>query len=132
MVIPTAVHQLLVGVPFPSVALEIMRFVTNSQQLQKLMYGGATYLPEDAIEMGLADELVEPADLLDRAVEQAEKLGELSPQVFAHTKRHIRQPVLDQARAGESKFEASIIDMWSAPETLEAIRDYVSRTLNKS
>lgn len=123
--------ELLVGVPLPTLAFEIMRFVTKSQRLQTMLYGGATYLPEDAASLGLVDELVEPSDLLDRAVERAEKLTTISPKVFEHTKRQIRQPVLERVRDGQSSFEPSVRDMWAAPETLEAIRNYVSRTLKK-
>ena len=123
--------ELLLGVPLPTIALEIMRFVTNSQHLQTMLYSGATYLPEDAAGRGLVDELVEPTDLLDKAVEKAEKLTTISPKVFEHTKRHIRQPVLERVRDTQSSFEQSVLDMWGAPETLEAIRNYVSRTLKK-
>ncbi|MCH7570698.1 MAG: enoyl-CoA hydratase/isomerase family protein [Deltaproteobacteria bacterium] len=125
------VPELLVGVPLPTLALEIMRFVTKSQQLQTMLYGGATYLPEDAVGLGLVDELVEPSDLLDRAVERAEMLANISPKVFEHTKSHIRQPVLERVRDGQASFETSVLDIWSAPETLEAIRNYVSQTLKK-
>jgi enoyl-CoA hydratase len=125
------IQELLVGVPFPTIALEIMRFVTNSQQLQRLLYGGETYLPEDALNMWLIDELVEPADLMDRALAEAQKLTIVSARAFAHTKRHIRQPVLEWVRDRKPEFEPSMLDIWGAPETLEAIRTYVSRTLNK-
>ena len=123
--------ELLVGVPLPTLAFEIMRFVTKSQHLQTMLYSGATHLPEDAASLGLVDELVEPSDLLDRAVERAEKLTTISPKVFEHTKRQIRQPVLERVRDGQSSFEPSVRDMWAAPETLEAIRNYVSQTLKK-
>ena len=125
------VPELLVGVPLPTIALEILRFVTSSQQLQTMLYGGATYLPEDATGLGLIDELVEPSDLLDTAVEMANKLMIVSPRAFEHTKRHIRQPVLERVRDGKINFEQSVLDMWGAPETLEVMRSYVSKTLKK-
>ena len=125
------IPELLVGVPFPTSALEMMRFVTDSRRLQVLMFGGATYLPEDAVEMGLVDELVEASELMDAAVEKAERLSSLAPQAFAASKRQIRQPVLDLIREGQSKFEKSILDIWGDSETLDSIRNYVSQTLNK-
>ena len=125
------IPELLVGVPFPTSALEMMRFVTDSRRLQVLMFGGATYLPEDAVEMGLVDELAVASELMDVAVEKAERLGSLTPQVFAASKRQIRQPVLDLIRDGQSKFEQSISDIWGDPETLDSIRNYVSQTLKK-
>ena len=124
--------ELLVGVPLPTIALEIMRFVTNPQQLQRLLYEGRTYLPEDAVGLGLADELVEPPELLAKAVERAERLAAISPRTFEHTKRQIRQPVQERVLDGQSRFEPAVWDMWSAPETLETMRAYVARTLNKT
>ena len=123
--------ELLVGVPLPTVALEIMRFVAGSQYLQAVMYSGATYLAEEAVGLGLADELVEPPNLLDRAVEKAEKLGAIESQIFQLSKKQIRQPVLERIRDTQSIFETSVQDVWGAPETLEAIRGYVSQTLRK-
>ena len=126
------VRELVAGVPFLTVTLEIMRFVTKSQHLQTPAYGGATCLSADAARLGSVDELVEPSDLLERALESAEKLAIISQQVFEHTKKQIGQPVLVRVRRGESSFESSLRDMWTAPETLEAMRSYVSRTLKKA
>jgi enoyl-CoA hydratase len=125
------VPELLVGVPFPTIALEIMRFATSSQNLQKLLYGGETFLPEEAAAMSLVDELAEPEDLLALATGMAEKLSRVSSKNFAITKRQIRQPVLDQVGKGESTFEPEIQGIWGSPETVEAMRSYVSRTLSK-
>lgn len=125
------VPELLVGVPFPTIALEIMRFATNSQRIQTLMYGGATYPPNEAVGLGLIDEIVEPSDLLEVALEKAERLAGISPRVFELTKRQIRQPVLERARDTEATFEPSVRELWGDPETLEAMRSYVSRTLKK-
>ena len=70
------VPELIVGVPFPTIALEIMRLAVNSGNLQSLMYGGATHKTDAVVDLGLIDELVEPSDLLDHAVGHAEKLPE--------------------------------------------------------
>ena len=57
------VPELLVGVPFPTIALEIMRTVTAPPQFSSLLYGGATFHPAQAVERGLVDVLVEPPRL---------------------------------------------------------------------
>ena len=62
------ITELLVGVPFPALAFEVMRFVAAPQYFPTLVYSGATFLPPDAIERGLIDEIAAPAVLLDRAV----------------------------------------------------------------
>jgi enoyl-CoA hydratase len=54
------VPELLVGVPFPTIALEIMRFAVAPQHVQTLLYGGAMFPPESAVERGLVDAMVAP------------------------------------------------------------------------
>src|SRR2546426_5830818 len=68
------VPELLVGVPFPTIALEILRSVVAPPQLHTLIYGGATYTPEEASHLGLVDDIVEPQELRARAVTTAERL----------------------------------------------------------
>jgi len=46
------------------------------------------------------------------------------------TKRQIRAPALERMQSPE--LDATIAQIWTAPETLERVRDYVARTLRKS
>jgi len=51
------------------------------------------------------------------------------PQAFALSKRQIRQPALDRMK--DPVLDAAVERIWTAPETLARIRDYVARTLRK-
>ncbi len=126
------VPELLVGVPFPFIALETMRFGTAPQHFQGIMYGGSTLLPEDAMSRGLLDEIVEPQELMDRALAAAESLAGLVPEAFTLTKRLIRQPVLKRLQEDGPGLGAAIRDAWTSPEALATMRDYVSKTLKKN
>src|SRR4029079_1989985 len=53
------ITELLVGLPFPALAFEVMRFTAAPQHFPALLYSGATFLPEQAIARGLIDEIVE-------------------------------------------------------------------------
>ena len=125
------VPELLVGVPFPTVPLEILRHVAPPAHLSTLVYGGEALLPEGAVECGLVDVIVDPDRLLDEAVEAAEKLAALPPAAFAITKNQLREPAMARIRDGKTRFDPAIYKIWTAPETLEAIRSYVERTLRK-
>ena len=70
--------------------------------------------------------------LLDRAVAAAMTLAALSPAAFALTKRQTRQPALERLDRAGRTVDAEVEEIWTAPETLERIRDYVARTLRKS
>ena len=54
------IPELLVGVPFPPVAFEIMRAAVAPPRFEALVYSGATVTPEIAVEHGLVDTIVEP------------------------------------------------------------------------
>ncbi|MGH8971902.1 MAG: enoyl-CoA hydratase/isomerase family protein, partial [Acidimicrobiia bacterium] len=52
------VPELLVGVPFPAMGLAAMRVATGDRGIQEVVFTGATYLPEEARQRGLVDEVV--------------------------------------------------------------------------
>jgi enoyl-CoA hydratase len=125
------VTELLVGVPFPAIALEIMRFAAAPQHFQELLYSGATVRGEDAARQGLVHATADPAQLVERAVSAAETYAAVPPEAFAHTKQQVREPVMQRIREDGPRFDAAMKDIWAAPGTIAAIRDYVARTLKK-
>lgn len=125
------VTELLVGVPFPAMAFEVMRFATAPQYFADGILSGATYTPDVALQRGLVDELVEPAALMDRAVAAAETLAALPPRTFEATKRQIRQPAADAMERHAPRVDKVAEEIWTAPATIAHIRDYVARTFKK-
>jgi len=123
------VTELLVGVPFPALALEVVRFAVPSRYLPEFTLSGATYDTDAAVDRGWVDELAEPEDLIEDALSVARELAELSPPAFAQTKAQIRAPVAERMAARGAATEQAVTDIWCAPETLARIRDYVERIL---
>ena len=111
------VPELLVGVPFPTVALEIMRCVTAPRHFPAVLYSGATFDPAQALERGLIDALVASDTLMEQAVTAAEALTVLPPSVFALTKQQIRVPFLRRAREDGAQFDVTVQELWEAPTT---------------
>lgn len=125
------ITELLVGLPFPALAFEVMRFVAMPPDLPALLYTGETFPPPDAIDRGLIDEIVEPSALLDRAVEAAQRLAALSPPAFAATKQQLRLDVAERMKKHGRRIDAAVTKIWASPKATETIRDYVVRTLGK-
>lgn len=125
------VTELLVGVPFPALAFEIVRFAVPPRYLSELTLTGATYDSDAALRRGWIDEVAEPADLLDDALSVARELAEISPVAFAQTKAQIRHAVTERMASSGKAIDAKVTDIWTTPETLARIRDYVARTLSK-
>ena len=108
------ITELLVGLPFPALAFEVMRFVAMPPDLPALLYTGETFSPADAIDRGLIDDIVEPAALLDRAVEAAQRLAALSPQAFAVTKQQLRLDVTDRMKKHGRRIDTAATKIWAS------------------
>jgi enoyl-CoA hydratase len=126
------VTELLVGVPFPPLAFEVMRFATAPQFFADGILSGATFTPDVALARGLIDQVTEPAALLDRAVAAAETLAALPPPTFALTKQQIRQGVADAMERHGGRLERASEQIWISATALDRVRDYVSRTFKKA
>jgi enoyl-CoA hydratase len=122
--------ELLVGVAFPSIAMEIMRHAMAPQYFEDAILSGTTYAPAEALGLGLVHEIVDPPALIERAIAAAKARAALSPSAFVLTKRQIRASALQPPNRED--IDAAVTEIWTAPETLDRIRDYVSRTLRKS
>lgn len=125
------VPELRVGVPFPSMPLEVLRFAVGARHLQELVYGGATYTPEEGLTRGLVDEVVEPEELLDRAFDRANAYAELPGEAFRMTKEALRRPAIERWQRDAPASDPEVLDRWSAPESLHAIRTYLEATLGR-
>ena len=121
------VAELQVGVPFPAAPLEVVRFVLPPTHLKTVVYEGATYLPDEALRLGLVDEVCDAGELLTRALHKAETLAALPPEAFTITKRQLHAPVLERIAAGAMR-DLEVARLWQQPETLERVRQYVERT----
>jgi enoyl-CoA hydratase len=124
------IPELLVGVPFPVVPLEIMRFAA-ARHLSSLVYTGATHTADQAQRHGLIDAVVDGERLVDEAITAAEMLAAIPPMAFALTKRQLREPVLERIHVG-SGIDALVQNAWASDDTLAAIRGYVERTLKRT
>jgi enoyl-CoA hydratase len=125
------VPEMHVGVAFPVVPLEVVRYAVPSQHFVEMLYSGATYLPDEALEHGIVHEVTEGADLLSRARAEAERMAAFPPRAFELTKLQMREPTMETIRRRRAEMDRIISDYWAESATLEAVRAYVDRTLRK-
>ncbi len=125
------ITELLVGVPLPALAFEIVRAAVQARYFSEFLYSGATYATDAALARGWIDEVAEPVGLLEDALAVARELALLSPAAFAQTKRQLRQTVVERLAASGEATDRAVTDIWCAEATLAHIRAYVARTLKK-
>ena len=83
--------ELSVGVPFPPVALEIMRHAAGPA-VSRLVLTAELLDPARAQSIGLVQHVCEADVLLDSATGQARQLARIPADVFAFSKRQLQQP----------------------------------------
>ena len=125
------VTEMLVGLPFPTLAFEILRFAVPPRYLPEFTLSGASYDTDEATERGWIDETTEPEELMDDAIAVAQEMAELSPSAFAQTKEQLRAAVCERLATSGAATDRTVTDLWCAPEALDGIHAYVARVLEK-
>jgi enoyl-CoA hydratase len=125
-----SLSEVLVGVPFPALAFEIVRFAVDPRYLPEVVYFGHYYEMEEGLKRGLLDEVVSSQDLLSRACTIAEKLSEMPEDTFRLVKLQLRQPFLDTSERSRIRDEETM-NVWCSEQTRTTIRAYLQRTLGK-
>lgn len=123
------VPEPLVGVPFPPLAMAIVRYAVPKPHLQPMVYFGKTMEMDEAKEIGIIDEIA--PDLLGRAAAIAQQMMTVPRATFRITKRQLREPYLRDASHIAVASVDEIDAIWAAPATHAHIREYLAKTLKK-
>jgi enoyl-CoA hydratase len=125
------VPELLVGVPFPTAALEVVKFGAPAA-VAPLVLTGRTLLPREALAFGLLDEVVDAASLQERAFAMATQLATIPRQSFRLTKAALRAEAVERMSSDRAvSNDEQALAVWSDPAVHAAIRDYLARTVRK-
>lgn len=119
------VTELLVGVPFPPLALEIVRMAVGDQAARRMVLHGELFSAREAVELGLVDELADPEALLDRAVEIAQRLAAIPHPTFRLTRRQLLAPLRMRLEHLGDRHEQEARQVWVAEETGHAMQRFV-------
>lgn len=108
------------GVPYPAGAMTIVRAELSPQAARVLVLEGGLVEPEEALALGLVDELQPPEAVIDRAVAVAGELGELPRETYARVKRQLRGELLTELERIVAEEDDPLLDSWLAPGVEEA------------
>jgi len=117
--------EMLVGVPFPVDAIEIVRLATGGRHLSRIANLAETVPGKQALELGLIDELTEPEVVVARSVQVATALAAVPARSFEIVKRELRAPFWDALESRSGHFDAEVDAAWKSDAALHSIRAYV-------
>ncbi len=114
--------EVRVGVRFPVGPLAIAVAELTPAACRRLMLGGRNHGADDALAMGIVDEVVPAEQVMERAVAVARDYAAIPPQTFAAVKRQLRGPLLERVAAMVADGSDPMSRDWLTPETHEAVR----------
>ena len=118
--------ELLVGVQFPTVPLEIARHAFGPHAALLALTAG-TFGAEDALRLGLVDEVVGPDELLPQAIKRAETLATYPAQVYAATKEQLHREARRQIDERRETDDKAATEVWTDGQTLANIKAFLDR-----
>lgn len=111
--------------------VEMMSHVLGGRIAKRVLYAGENFLPEQALELGLVDELVDRDGLMQRALDRARLLGSKPPGAYETLKRYSGNAVMERMRRLDATSVDDILASWFAPDTQRLLRAAVERLATK-
>ncbi|HZL98075.1 MAG TPA: enoyl-CoA hydratase/isomerase family protein [Terriglobales bacterium] len=118
-----ALNELAFGSSVFAGSVEMLRFAVGNRNAEEILYAGAMYLPEEALRLGLVDEVCSGEELLRKAVATARDLGGKSPPAFQSMKRLLRGPVAEGMRRREGASITEFVDIWYSEATWRNLQE---------
>ena len=124
-------NEVPVGIPLPPVIFKAMRRVVGSRQAERLSVQGLLISGDEALRVGLVDELAAPERVVERAVEWCRSLLALPPRAMAAT-RDLARADLATLFAEETGAEIeSVLEDWFGEETQRTLRGLMEKLAKK-
>lgn len=125
------VPELLVGLPFPVAALEIMRHAAGGR-VDELALTGRSLDPAAALAIGLVHQIVPPESLLDEAVRQARALAQIPSLTYRLTKEQLRGEARQRIKAARREHEQRVLATWQRDDARAAVAAYIDRLAQRT
>jgi enoyl-CoA hydratase len=104
----------------------LIRLVGKGRALE-LLYSGRLLNADEALALGLVDEVVAPEELVDTAVARAQTYGSGSRPALAAVKRCVLRGVHEGFEAGLAEEVSSSIELFASPEAHEGIQAFLEK-----
>jgi enoyl-CoA hydratase len=115
------------GLGLPAVVLETLRCQVPASSLLPIALEGRLLSAQEALQLGLVQEVVAPEELLARALAHAVRLAALPAHSVAQVKAAMRRPAVEAVREQGAADTAKWVDVWFSPGGQDGIRAAIAR-----
>lgn len=123
--------EVQVGIILPPMVLAALRRQIGPRPAELLAVTGALISPQEALKVGLLDEVVAADRVVDRALEWCQTLLAFPAEAMAVTRRNARADLVALCENFEVEIDV-VTEGWWSPETQCSLRTMVDRLKKKS
>jgi enoyl-CoA hydratase/carnithine racemase len=125
-------NEVQVGLTVPEVIQEGFRRLVGAHRAERMMVAGAMVESDEALRVGMVDELADVDHVVTRAIAWCEQHLALPPLAMASTRRYARRD-LHELFADPSRFPTEMFaDNWFGEETQTTLREMMAKLKAKS
>lgn len=123
-------NEVRVGLPLPPVIAAALRRQVGARAAERLSVSGALLAPEEALRVGLVDELVPAGQVVERALAVAQELAALPRAAMSETRRLARADLAALFDDAAAEVPA-VLDAWFTAEAQTTMAEVVARLTSK-
>ena len=128
---PIGLNEVKVGVPLPWSVTRLLRATVHAPALGRIALLGRNFTDTEAVDLGLADEVIEAEGFEAACLARLEEFADKDPLALATTKAWLRESVLVEMMTHEAERVQGFLDGWFSPGTQERIRATVASLQSK-
>lgn len=118
-------NEVPVGIIVPNSIFSLYSFWLGQAHATRSLLEGKLFSPEQALEIGLVDELVNPASILTAAERKIRKYMGMEQNTWGHSKLNIRKELIAATSADQSDELAAMLEQWWSPATRSILKTII-------
>ena len=110
-------NEVPVGIIVPDSIFHLYAFWLGKANASRSLLEGKLFSPEEALQVGLVDELVNPASIMTAAERKIRKYMALEPNTWQQSKLNIRKELIAATAVDQQETLEAVLAQWWAPST---------------
>ncbi|WP_316842747.1 enoyl-CoA hydratase/isomerase family protein [Pedobacter gandavensis] len=124
-------NEVPVGIIVPGSIFSLYSFWIGTAHATRSLLEGKLFSPEEALKIGLVDELINPESILTAAERKIRKYMAMERNTWEQSKLNIRKDLIAATRANQTEALAVMLKQWWAPTTRNILKTIIDNLQKK-
>lgn len=120
-------NEIKLGAPVPYPVDCMLRDLIGSHKARQVMEFGEFYALEEALQLGMVDQITSPEGVIPASVERIQQITANPAKAFAVIKQNRTQPVLDQINTRLEQVRDDFSACWYSEETRQRLEEAIEK-----